>query len=155
MTRVRLFLFFMGRQKCFFSLAVFGTVSLDFPCQHCIGCSVLVWNLAFSRRSRCKCLLSAHQEPSCIFARTEAFCSWNKINETFLLPFVPCADDWMQLWSNLDSFSEMVMLDFKEFATWGKGFLVFPPVVSAHELSAFWETHAVEVKLLERIKKEK
>ena len=161
-TRVLLFpvLFFLGENSCslWFAKSVSFPLHIvfhNFPCQHCIGWSVLVWNLASSRRARCKCPLAAHQAPSCVLARSDAFCSWNKICATFLLSLVPCAADWMQLWSNLDSFSETVMLDFVKNLPLGEGVLGVSPIVSAHELSAFWETHALEVKLLERIRKEK
>ena len=43
----------------------------------------------------------------------------------------------MQLWSNLDSFSETVMLDFVKNLPLGEGVLGVSPIVSAHELSAF------------------
>ena len=92
----------------------------NFPCQHCIGWSVLVWNLASSWRARCK-------RPAAFFARSDAFCSWNKICAAFLLPLVPCAADLMQLWRNLDALSETVMFDFvKNLPLGGRGSWCFP-----------------------------
>ena len=113
-----------------FPLAVFGIVFLNFPCQHCKGCwSLLVWNLASSRRARCKCRLAAHQAPSCVFRKKRCFLFLKQDLRNFLVAACPLCC-WLD--AALEKFGFTFRDGYawfrKEFATWGKGFLVFPPL---------------------------